>query len=155
MTTEIPPQDLKAEIYVLGGILIDDRAIKKALEVIDRPDFYRESNRKIFAAMMALHQKKEPIDIITLCDSMKSFGILDDVGGPAYVSSLTDGVATAANIKHYCKIIKEKALARTAITMAHAESTKLPLKAAMIEKNPMNMPQSPASRVFLCFMNLA
>lgn len=119
MTTQLPPQDLDAELSVLGAVMIDNRAIKKALEVIDRVDFYREANRKIFSAMMALHQKKEPIDVITLCDSMRSFGILDDVGGPAYVASLPDGVATAANIKKYCEIIKEKALARTALNLAH------------------------------------
>jgi replicative DNA helicase len=119
MSTNLPPQDLDAEIHVLGGILIDNKALKRALEVIDRIDFYLEKNRRVFSAMMALDQKKEPIDIITLCDSLRSFGVLDNAGGPAYISSLADGVATAANIKHYCKIIKNKSLARRSLELTN------------------------------------
>lgn len=117
MIDKLPPQNLDAEQYILGSILIDNGVIKKVNGIISKDDFYREAHRKIFTAMMVLHEKKEPIDLITLCDTIKSFGMLDDVGGVAYICSLPDGVPTAANVEYYCKIVKEKAMARTAITL--------------------------------------
>ena len=99
--TKLPPQNLEAELSILGGILIDNDAINKVLEVLDSSAFYRENNRKIFDAMIEINGKGEPVDIITLTDALKNAGCLSDVGGPAYVASLADGVATAANIAYY------------------------------------------------------
>lgn len=118
VTGKVPPQSLDAELSVLGGILIDNRAIKKVLGIVDKEDFYRECHRKIFSTMIVLAQKKEPIDLITLTDTLKSFGMLEEVGGAGFVACLADDVATTANIEYYCNIIKEKAMARSAINLA-------------------------------------
>lgn len=115
---KIPPQNIEAEQCVLGGVLLENEAINNVLEILVPEDLYRESHRKIFTAMIALFEKSEPIDLITLTNILKSRNQLDDVGGGAYLSSLVDSIPTAANISYYVKIIKEKALLRGLITTA-------------------------------------
>lgn len=107
-----PPQSLEAEMSILGGILIDNDAIKRALEIITPEDFYREAHRKIFNAMVELTGRKEPLDLITMTDALKRRGELEEVGGGAYLATLVDYTPTAANIAYYCRIVKEKATAR-------------------------------------------
>ncbi len=121
---KIPPQNLEAESSVLGGILLDNEAINRALELIIPEDFYRESHRKIFRAMMALSDRNEPIDIITLSDSLKVRGELEAVGGAAYLASLNDFVPTAANIAYYARIVREKAILRQLISAATEIATR-------------------------------
>ena len=108
----LPPQNIEAEQSILGAILIDNDALPKALEVIDPDDFYKQSHRKIFQAMVELFEKSEPIDLITLSDHMKRGDELDAVGGISYLSSLVNMVPTAANIKYHSKIVREKGLLR-------------------------------------------
>jgi replicative DNA helicase len=115
---KIPPQNIEAEQCVLGGVLLENDAINNVLEILVPEDLYRESHRKIFTAMIALFEKSEPIDLITLTNILKSRNHLDEVGGSAYLSSLVDSIPTAANISYYVKIIKEKALLRGLITTA-------------------------------------
>ncbi len=115
---KIPPQNIEAEQCVLGGVLLENEAINNVLEILVPEDLYRESHRKIFTAMIALFEKSEPIDLITLTNILKSRNHLDEVGGSAYLSSLVDSIPTAANISYYVKIIKEKALLRGLITTA-------------------------------------
>src|SRR4051812_35960490 len=107
---KIPPQSLEAEMSILGGILIDNDAINRVLEVLTHEDFYRESHRKIFQSMMRLSDSREPCDLITLSDMLRRQGELEEVGGAAYLATLVDYVPTAANVAYYCKIVKEKAL---------------------------------------------
>ncbi len=108
----MPPQSLDAEQSVLGGILIEDRAITKVLDILMPQDFYREGHRKVFSAMIDLFDKSEPVDFITLTEALKKKGTLEDAGGIAYITSLVDNVPTAANIQYYAKIVKEKAILR-------------------------------------------
>jgi replicative DNA helicase len=115
---KLPPQNIEAEQSILGAILIDNEALPKALEVIDPDDFYKQSHRKIFQAMIELFEKSEPIDLITLTDNMKRQDELDAVGGVAYLSSLVNMVPTAANIKYHSKIIREKGLLRNLLRSA-------------------------------------
>ena len=121
---KIPPQNLEAESSVLGGILLDNEAINRALELIIPEDFYRESHRKIFRAMMGLSDRNEPIDIITLSDSLKVRGELEAVGGTAYLASLVDFIPTAANIAYYARIVREKAILRQLISAATEIATR-------------------------------
>jgi replicative DNA helicase len=114
----LPPQNVDAEQSILGAILIDNEALPKALEVLDSEDFYRQSHRKIFNAMIELFDKNEPIDLITLTDYMKRQDELDAVGGISYLSSLVNMVPTAANIKYHSKIVREKGLLRNLIRSA-------------------------------------
>jgi replicative DNA helicase len=115
---KVPPQNLEAEASVLGGILLENEAINRVLEILVPADFYRESHRKIFRAMMELTDRTEPADLITLSEILKARGELEAVGGSAYLASLADQVPTAANIAHYARIIREKAILRQLITSA-------------------------------------
>lgn len=115
---KLPPQSLEAEMSILGGILIDNDAINRVLELLEPSDFYREAHRKIFRAMLELSDRREPCDLITLTETLKRRGELEGSGGAAYLATLVDYVPTAANIGYYCKIVKEKALNRRLITVA-------------------------------------
>jgi len=127
MTTDIrklPPQNLEAEMSILGGILIDNDAINRVLELLVPEDFYRESHRKIFQAMMRLSDSREPCDLITLSTMLKKSGELEEVGGAAYLANLVDYVPTAANIAYYCRIVKEKSVNRKLISVATEIATR-------------------------------
>ena len=112
---KLPPQHIEAEQSVLGGILIENYAINKVMEMLKPDDFYRESHRKIYEALIVLSERDEPADSITLTNELKNSGHLDSVGGVSYVASLIDLVPTAANIEYYAKIVKEKAILRKLI----------------------------------------
>jgi len=115
---KVPPQNLEAESSVLGGILLENEAINHVLELLRAEDFYRETHRKIFRAMIELTDRSEPVDLITLGDCLKTRNELESVGGSAYLASLADFVPTAANIAYYARIVREKAILRTLITAA-------------------------------------
>jgi len=117
-TIKLPPQNLEAEQAVLGGMLIDNDAINRVVEVVSPDDFYRDAHQKIFGAIIELYNKNEPSDLVTLTDTLKARGELDSVGGASYLAALVDGVPTAANVTSYGKIIREKAVLRQLITGA-------------------------------------
>ncbi len=121
---KVPPQNLEAEASVLGGILLQNDAIDRALEVATPDLFYRESHRKVFRAMMELSDRSEPVDLITLSDFLKAKGELDAVGGTAYLASLANLVPTSANIAHYARIVREKGILRHLITVATGIATR-------------------------------
>lgn len=114
----LPPQSIEAEMSVLGGILLENEAINQVLELLIPEDFYREPHRKIFKAMIVLSEHREPCDLITLTMMLKKRGDLEEVGGGAYLATLVDYVPTAANIAYYCRIVKEKSIARKLISAA-------------------------------------
>ena len=121
---KVPPQNLEAESSVLGGILLDNEAINRVLELLTPEDFYRETHRKIFRAMIVLSDRTEPVDLITLSDFLKARGELEAVGGTSYLASLADLVPTAANISYYARIVREKAILRHLITAATEIATR-------------------------------
>jgi replicative DNA helicase len=112
---KLPPQNMEAEQSVLGGILIENEAVNKVMEILDGEDFYRDAHRKIFNALITLSERDEPADLITLTNELRKTNQLDSVGGASYVASLIDSVPTAANIEYYAKIVKEKAILRKLI----------------------------------------
>jgi replicative DNA helicase len=109
----VPPQNIEAEQSVLGAILLDNDAINQAIEVLTAEDFYRESHREIFRAMVALSERNQPVDAITLTDALRTGGVLEAVGGAGYIAELAACVPTAANAAHYARIVREKALLRS------------------------------------------
>ena len=115
----VPPQSLDAEESVLGGVLLDVHALDRAIEMMGAEDFYREAHRKIFRAMLALSEKGEPIDLVTLTDTLKARGELQDIGGAIYLAELVDKVPSAANIAHYARIVREKAVLRSLINVSN------------------------------------
>jgi replicative DNA helicase len=121
---KLPPQSIEAEESVLGGVLLDNTAIDKAIEILAPDDFYREAHRKIVRAMMELNQRGEPVDLVTLTEALKVRGQLQDVGGAAYLAELADKVPTAANVTYYAGIVRQKAVLRTLINTATEIATR-------------------------------
>ena len=113
------PHNLEAERSVLGAILVHNDAFNTAAQVIDGRDFYRDAHRRIFDRMVTLSERGAAIDFITLKEELSRGGELDEVGGPAYVASLVDGVPRATNVEYYAKIVKEKATLRNLIYAAN------------------------------------
>ena len=112
------PHNLEAERSVLGAILIHNDAFNLAAQVIDSADFYRDAHRRIFDRMVALNERNHAIDFVTLKEELSRSGDLNEVGGPAYVASLADGVPRATNVEYYARIVKEKATLRNLIYAA-------------------------------------
>jgi replicative DNA helicase len=121
---KVPPQNLEAESSVLGGILLENDAINVVLELLRTEDFYRESHRKIFRAMIELSDRSEPVDIITLSECLKNRGDLEAIGGSSYLAALNDFVPTAANIAYYARIVREKSILRRLISAATEVATR-------------------------------
>ncbi len=115
---KLPPQSIEAEMSILGGVLLDNEAINRVLDILVPEDFYRESHRKILRAMIELNEHREPCDLITLTTVLKKRGEIEEVGGAPYLTTLVDYVPTAANIAYYSKIVKEKAISRNLISAA-------------------------------------
>ena len=113
------PHNLEAERSVLGAILLHNDAFNLAAEVIDSSDFYRDAHRRIFEKMVALAERGDAIDLVTLKEELSRSGEVDEIGGPAYIASLVDGVPRSTNVEHYARIIKEKATLRNLIFSAN------------------------------------
>jgi replicative DNA helicase len=113
------PHNLDAEKSVLGAILIHNEAFNHAAELIDSGDFFRDAHRRIFDKMVVLSERGDAIDFITLKEELSRAGELDEIGGPAYIASLADGVPRSANVEYYARIVKEKATLRNLIHSAN------------------------------------
>ncbi|HUR33903.1 MAG TPA: replicative DNA helicase [Vicinamibacterales bacterium] len=113
------PHNLEAERSVLGAILLHNDAFNTAVEVIDASDFFRDAHRRIFDKMVRLQERGDAIDLVTLKEELSKAGDLDEVGGPAYISALLDGVPRSTNVEHYARIIKEKSTLRNLIYSAN------------------------------------
>ena len=120
----IPPQDLNAERSVLGAMMLEVGAVSDAIGGLKADHFYRPAHAKVFEAMRALYDRSEPIDEITLQARLKENGSLEEVGGVSFLASLSDGVPSAANIAHYAKIVRERALIRRLIATTSSIATK-------------------------------
>jgi replicative DNA helicase len=110
-----PPYSEEAEAAVLGAMLIEQDAILRAAEHVDDTMFYREGNRRIFRAMIAVSERGDVVDPLTLADELSRRGELEGSGGKEYIAFLVDAVPTAANVEYHAKIVKEKALQRRLI----------------------------------------
>lgn len=112
----IPPQAVDAERNILGALLLDPEAVSIALEELRETDFYRDTHRIIFNAMVAVYQRNEPIDIITLTEQLqKNEEELDKIGGAHYLAELAKMAPSSANIKYHIQMVREKAVLRRLI----------------------------------------
>jgi replicative DNA helicase len=116
----VPPQHIEAEESLLSAILVDNTALLEVVETLTPSDFYRTAHQKIFAAMSDLFERGEPVDVVTLNNSLKEKGQLEVVGGPAYLARLLDAVPLAVNAQHYARIVHDKAVLRRLIEKANA-----------------------------------
>jgi replicative DNA helicase len=115
MSDRTLPHNLEAEKAVLGAVLINNQSFNQAAEVIGAHDFFRDAHRRIFERMVALTDRNDPVDLVTLKDELVRSNELDEVGGPAYISALTDGVPRSANVEYYARIVKQKSTLRSLI----------------------------------------
>ena len=111
----MPPQNLEAEMSVLGSLMLDKNAVLQTADVLTPEDFYRRTHQIIYEAMFELFKKNEPIDILSVSARLKEKGQLNDVDGHAYLAQLVNSVPTASNIGHYAEIVRQKSLRRRLI----------------------------------------
>ena len=115
---KVPPHNLDAEQAALGALLLDWDAVGNAIRFLRPERFYSLQNQKIFAAILKLYNEGIRGDLITLIEKLRSEGELDAAGGPAYITSLTDTVATSANIEYYAQIVFDQAVRRDLIKIS-------------------------------------
>ena len=116
---KIPPHDIEAEQAILGCMLTDRDSVINAIEVLKEDAFYREDNRAIYAAILSLYSKSEPIDIITVKAELVETGNFERIGGLEYLAGLPEKAPTTANVDKYIKIVDEKAMLRNLISSAN------------------------------------
>ena len=111
----IPPQNIEAERSVLGSVLLDKEAILKIVDIVTPEDFYEDRHAIIYASMLDLFEKREPIDIVTLSESLETKSKLSEIGGSSYLAEVVNETPSAANIVHYAGICRDKAVLRRLI----------------------------------------
>lgn len=115
---KLPPQNLEAETAVIGAVLLDKEAILSAVEILSPEDFYDQRNEMIFRAILSLFEKRTPIDMVTLTEQLEKEKELTNLGGSNYIVSIVNATPSAANVAHYAKIVRDKAILRRLITSA-------------------------------------
>ena len=116
---KLPPQNIEAEQSLLGALLIDKDSIIKIADIITAEDFYQTAHGFIYATILELFERKDPIDILSLTSRLEEKGQLDMIGGRTYLINLTGAVPSAAHIVSYAQIIQKKATLRRLITAAN------------------------------------
>jgi replicative DNA helicase len=116
---KVPPHSIEAEQAVLGGLMLDNSAWDKVADMVAEDDFYRRDHRLIFHAIRLLAEKSDPCDVVTLAEWLDKKGELDDAGGIAYLGSLAGNTPSAANIKSYAGIVRERSVLRQLIRVTN------------------------------------
>ncbi|MDO9095113.1 MAG: replicative DNA helicase [Rubrivivax sp.] len=119
----VPPHSVEAEQSVLGGLLLDNLAWDRAAELLTDSDFYRYEHRLIFGAIAGLVQHSRPADVITVFEQLQSLGKADESGGLAYLNALAQSVPSAANMRRYAEIVRERAVLRKLIAASDEIAT--------------------------------
>jgi replicative DNA helicase len=111
----VPPHSIEAEQSVLGGLLLDNSAWDRAGDLLTDSDFYRYEHKAIYAAIGALVNASKPADVITVFEQLQSLGKAEECGGIAYLNALAQSVPSAANLRRYAEIVRERAILRKLI----------------------------------------
>jgi replicative DNA helicase len=119
----VPPHSVEAEQSVLGGLLLDNLAWDRAADLLTDSDFYRFEHRLIFQAIGALVAGSKPADVITVFEQLQSHGKAEDCGGLAYLNALAQSVPSAANMRRYAEIVRERAILRKLIAASDEIAT--------------------------------
>lgn len=114
----IPPQSNDAETSLLGAVLIDQEVLSDISDKLRADDFYDKRHQGIYSCMVRLFEQHKPVDLLTLTEELKKKDLLDDIGGPGYLTGLTNAVPTAAHAESYAEIITEKAMRRRLIRIS-------------------------------------
>ncbi|MBK9283830.1 MAG: replicative DNA helicase [Sphingobacteriaceae bacterium] len=115
---KLPPQSIDLEEAVLGAMLLEREALSTVIDILSPQAFYKEQNGRVFNAMITLFNRSEPVDILTVTQELKRSGELEIVGGSYYVSSLTNRIASSANIEFHARIVAQKYLQRELIRIS-------------------------------------
>ena len=115
MPDKKPPQNIEAEQSLLGCLMLDKNAIIKVADFINEQDFYKDTHKEIYSAMVELFEKMEPIDIISVSTRLREKEKLEKIGGSSYLTSLINIVPTATHVTNYAKIVREKKVLRDLI----------------------------------------
>ncbi len=118
MIDRLPPQSIEAEQSVLGSVLIDRDAMIEIADFLRPEDFYRQAHARIYAVMLDLSERREPIDIVTVSESLERGGDLEAIGGRAYLATLSNQTPTAVHAAQYARIVERKAVLRNLIGAA-------------------------------------
>jgi len=112
---KVPPHSIEGEQAVLGGLLLSSRAYDQVADVVTEVDFYREDHRLIYRAIGQLNEKGRPCDAVTVTEWFESHGLVDQVDGGGYISQLASNTPSAANVRAYAEIVREKSILRQLI----------------------------------------
>jgi len=115
---KVPPQNLEAEMSLLGALMLDKDAMIRIADLVRADDFYKDAHGKIFQTMVDLYSKREPIDILSLGNRLEEKSHLEVIGGRSYLMELSNTVPTAGHVMHYAQIIQKKATLRRLINAA-------------------------------------
>jgi len=119
----VPPHSIEAEQSVLGGLLLDNSAWDRAADLLNESDFYRHEHQLIFAAIQQLVSASKPADVITVFEQLQMQGKAHDVGGLTYLNALAQSVPSAANMRRYAEIVRERAVLRKLVTASDEIAT--------------------------------
>lgn len=112
---KVPPHNLDAEQAVLGALMLDSQKASTVFEILFPEDFYRDANKIIYQTIRDIFEKGDPVDLVTVAESLRQTGKLESIGGIGTISQIAGAVPSAANVEHYARIVAEKALLRQLI----------------------------------------
>ncbi|MBY0237097.1 MAG: replicative DNA helicase, partial [Burkholderiaceae bacterium] len=119
----VPPHSIEAEQSVLGGLLIDNSAWDRAGDMLTESDFYRFEHKQIYLATGKLINAAKPADVVTVFEELTSIGKAEECGGLAYLNALAQSVPSAANLRRYAEIVRERAILRKLVTASDEIAT--------------------------------
>eukprot|EP01041_Mallomonas_annulata_P029225 gene29225-51184_t len=119
----IPPHSIEGESSVLGGLLLDNGAWDRVGDLLVDSDFYRHEHKLIYAAISSLVNASKPADVVTVFEHLQNLGKAEEAGGLAYLNSLAQYVPSAANIRRYAEIVRERAILRKLVAASDEIAT--------------------------------
>jgi len=115
----VPPQDIEAEVSVLGSLMLDHEAIFRVADTLAVHDFYKPVHREIYEAITDLFSRREPVDVLSVTSRLREKNKLEEIGGSSYLATLVNAVPTASHIEHYATLVRRKRLLRDLIGASH------------------------------------
>jgi hypothetical protein len=140
LSSAIPPHSLDTERAIPGVLLLDHDSLSQVVDSLKPADFYKEAHRAIFSAVLALGERREPVDVLTVTEELTRRGDLATAGGAATLAVLAEEATTAANLAAYCSIVQGKALLRELIRLgalvihASCDLTQVPQRVAVFRQ---------------------
>ena len=142
--SRIPPQAIDVERAILGAMLLDKEAVSKVIEILDSKSFYAPTHQKIYDVMLALFEKGDPIDAVTVVEELRRRSSLNPAEDPVYVTELTRDVTSSVNIEYHARIVLEKALLRNLI----GASTDVVSRAYNDSEDPLDLLDDAEQKIF-------